>query len=186
MKEIKMNVKDDSPFHFGQHLFVIGAHDRKDFRETCPVCDDANIVVIKGFECRCPYCRDGNIKNFITLYKPIVQEYIISKMTIEGETNKNFYKNSNELLPRIIYSGFYKHGKNIDSITYKTFSRHCINQRLPTEEEVSAYRFDCTCGNIFMNAREADLFIKEIHRIQKDRLMRFNAVHHTHYQYPFA
>ena len=186
-KEIRAVVDDDTPYYLGQKLYVISSKATTFFREACTICNDTKKITIKGYQCDCPMCCSKNAednRNILRLYNPVILEYIINELKITGALEKGWYRNTDTHLYDVSYSAFHKTGKDMQSIKTRVFTLNDLNQRVPTPEEVKAFRF-FECGNTFTEKIGADIFLDKIHSIQNDILMEFNREHNTHYRYPF-
>ena len=183
IRELTIQVRDTSPFHFGMKLYVIDSHRTQTFFEKCPICDDAKEIEYKGRKLPCPLCKDSYYRktaNCFFLIDYCITEYIINQMEIKGENTKSLYEGSNILdrrfTPRVIYSGFTRKGNSYDSIQSMKFG------------DYNTFKEDCPAarpGTAFLSKSEARKCIRRLHQQQEEALKKFNQEHGTDHAYPF-
>ena len=177
----------------GEKVYVIHRYNSRTFSQKCQVCDDTKKITYRGYEMPCPYCvggtyRSGNlVKNTITVYGLMVEEFIVNKIVIEGPDTKSGYDQNNRdrtiNAPKI---------SEVWAFTRRNSSSSSIaNVRVPSsgvfldpEEKyiLGALHLDSL---VFTTRKKAEAAVAMLVGKEKERLAEFNQKFECEYEYPF-
>lgn len=159
------------------------------FRTACPVCDDTNKVVLRGYELRCPYCQDPRNaqdpanNTCVRVKHYMVDEYIVNEITLKGPDTKNAYgpggpKPGKE--PRVaqIY-GFCRTGNGYDD-----FKTAVIPSVIDPDMDRATKRYDPNAAAYTTRAK-AQAVCDALNAAEKQKLIEFNEKYGTSHEYPW-
>lgn len=188
-RTICVEVVDDSPFDFGQKLYVVTTKKWNGytvFNGKCPICDDKKEIKLKGYTFKCPLCQAyiaNNSATRIEIYNYEVREYIINHVEIQGVNYKNAYsengRHNDKNLPAVKWYGFDRYGTSF------TESHQFSSDEIQTSDPDKLDIKKNLSGQAFFSKADAARFCKRLHERQKELLTKFNAEHGTEHEYPF-
>ena len=159
---------------------------QKTFSSVCPACHDERTVSFLGYDgisrkVDCPVCHGkSGYGNTIDLYDWEVREYIVHSVTACGEKKITAYKDK-PALPYITMKAFHKIGRcmseyvTTDVPTYEYDRLNPENLRLDSRQ--SEY--------VFRDKKDAERYQERLVEYDKARLIEFNQIYKTDYEYPF-
>lgn len=187
MENYSVTVRKVPPLsELGQKVYFIEMEGIATFEASCKICDGTQKIVYRDREFPCPNCRSyqGEIPRFF-VKKPVLREYIIYKIIIEGRDYKSAWtpkaQMQEENLPYVkeVYA-FRRVGNG---------NRNVYEKRVPDGSYVDpntefAMRYDNWVHCVFTSPQTALPVISVLIENQKSLLRAFNMQYDTNYQYP--
>ena len=188
-------------FDIGDRLYIVQhsiVHQSTiSFAEPCPVCDDTKSITVRGFTLPCSYCKgyyptENKSATRITLTNWEAIEYIVNKITIEGPDKKSHYDEktdkaieTNPFVREI--SAFTRFGNGYNNVETKRIdSLHYTNdeeaERAFDNYKNGKYELPTLC---FRSKANANRFVKQLKKVDMQRLESFNQEHHCNHNYPW-
>lgn len=186
MEKISFELREPPLFRYGQKLYVVSEDSHgKSFDAICPACDDKKTISYRGMELKCPLCQTSAYKSPNSLYlrRIVVEEYIVNGVVITGPDYKRSFGNDMrpEDYPTARFSAFCRTGNGYNNV--KSINLHNSKSRIDPElEKVVEYG---TKDYLFTTKSKAALAAQKIVERDKQKLLRFNSLHGTNYEYPF-
>lgn len=170
---------------YGEKFYKVEADVSQDFYDDCPVCDNTNKIVVKGYEFPCPYCRlAGSTTPLLRLLEYRVYEYRVYALSViaresfvmnvgnEPEKGLGEPEISGVRAYRVVNDGGFRQQKV--SLIRNLWDR-----------EYSKIQGKSISSYCWHDKEKANRVCVALHKAQMKKLEEFNKEHNTELEYPF-
>ena len=204
MTECLITLQQEPLFWLGDKFYKVeesaynhGRTSKMEFSSKCPSCNDTRKITYKGyngskFECECPVCRGkGSVchgyGNRISLTNWEVHEYIVYKISAQGPETVSAYKDGIGYIDSMSLTAFCKVGRCMDEYIQTTVP--CVENHVDVDVSsinmgAASYLFNPR-DYVYRKKADAVKFLDALKEYDKERLVEFNKIYETEYEYPF-